>query len=348
MNMPCMSIFYKTSYGLGLSVCWSVRCYGSRSLSRIYLQNTDDPEFPKFKANYREFLLQRAHFMQPIVINDDTVQQKIHSTYRLQYLKDVILGRALDDSTFNVLNSCIIFNQIDIINHVQHDERFLAELVALFIRPAGTKGKGKDKESDMEVDKSPEAPSPMNGVVSPSASSSTGAQASQSEETADVERKKEIILLLQQLCVMGKNVQLPARIGLFRTLVERGVLYAVQWALCRPEKHIVFTAGEILSVLLDHHILSIRTHILTQALALGQPTGDFAGLVSHEQIKVPDVTNGGPAPFKETLSQVLCRMLINTQDLGLQTLLADAIRLLVDVPPPETAIPPEVQVRTAV
>lgn len=282
--------------------------------------------------------------MQPIVINDETVQLKIHATYRLQYLKDVILGRALDDSTFNVLNSYIIFNQIDIINHVQHDERFLSEVVSLFIRPAGAKGKGKEKENEMEVDKPPGAPPSVNGVVSPSAGPSSVSPVTHSDESADVDRKKEIILLLQQLCVMGKNVQLPARIGLFRTLVERGVLYAVQWALCRPEKHMVFTAGEILSVLLDHHILSVRMHILIQALALGQPTGDFAGLVNNDQIKVPDVTNCGPPPFKETLSQVLCRMMVNTQDMGLQTLVADALRLLVDVPPPEPAPPPEVQV----
>ncbi|EJD01533.1 DUF625-domain-containing protein [Fomitiporia mediterranea MF3/22] len=301
-----------------------------------------DPEFPKFKANYREFLLQRSHFVQPITIRDEAIQRKIHATYRLQYLKDVILGRALDDSTFNVLNSCIIFNQMDIINHIMRDEPFLAELVFLFIKPTGTKGKEREKDSDMEIDKPSEATT-VNGVVASSAGPSSSPQASHSDESTDVERKKEVILLLQQLCIMGKNVQLPTRINLFRTLVERGVLYAVQWALCRTEKHIIFSAGEILSVLLDHHALSIRNHILTQGVALKQPTGNFETLMNQENSEIPDVTGGSPPPFKETLSQVLCRMMANSQDLALQTQFADALRLLVDVPAMEPQRPPEVQ-----
>src|ERR1700734_988517 len=93
----------------------------------------DDPEFPTHKANYREFLQTTSSFHQPICIRDETIQRKIHHTYRLQFLKDVVLARALDDSTFNVLNSCIIFNQIDIITHVQQDPMFLRDVVRLFI-----------------------------------------------------------------------------------------------------------------------------------------------------------------------------------------------------------------------
>ena len=284
--------------------------------------------------------MQRSQFVQPVVIKNDEIQRKIHATYRLQYLKDVILGRALDDSTFSVLNSCIIFNQIDIINHIQRDEHFLAELVSYFIHPAGAKGKEKEKGGNMEVDKPPGDSPAVNGVVSPSPGPSSS-QANPVDDNADVDRKKEIVALLQQLCVMGKNVQLPTRIALFRTLVERGVLYAVQWALCRPERHIISTAGEILSVLLDHHSQSVRNHILTQAVTLGQPTNGTENGVSPEHAKIPDVTNGGPAPFKETLSQVLCRMMANSQDLAVQTQIADALRLLVDTPPEPPVPPPE-------
>jgi protein phosphatase-4 regulatory subunit 3 len=51
---------------------------------------------------------------------------------------------------------------------------------------------------------------------------------------------------------MGKNVQLPARMALFRTLVDRGVLFAVQWALNLPEKddankEMFAAAGEVLT-----------------------------------------------------------------------------------------------------
>ncbi|KAH8118659.1 DUF625-domain-containing protein [Phellopilus nigrolimitatus] len=294
-----------------------------------------DPEFPKYKANYREFLLQRSRFVQPIVIDDQGVQRKIHHTYRLQYLKDVILGRALDDSTFNVLNSCIIFNQIDIINHVQQDEHFLSELVSLFIHPENGKGKGKEKEEDssMEVDRPLDKSPGINGSGSSPRAGLLSSQPHTSQDHDDTDRKKEVISLLQQLCVMGKNVQLPTRINLFRTLVERGILYAVQWALCRPEKHLVNTAGEILAVLLDHHTLSVRNHVLSQAVGLGQPNGHSEAMVGQDPIKALDVVlNGSPPPFKETLTQVLCRMLANSHDLALQNQLADALRMMTDVP----------------
>ena len=44
-----------------------------------------------------------------------------------------MLARAIDDSTFNVLNSSIIFNQIDIITHVQNDQAFLREIAGMFM-----------------------------------------------------------------------------------------------------------------------------------------------------------------------------------------------------------------------
>src|SRR3984957_4421338 len=103
----------------------------------------DDPEFPAHKANYREFLHQTSRFHQPIPIHDDPILRKIHHTYRLQFMKDVVLARALDDSTFNVLNSCIIFNQIDIINYVQQDPMFLRDVVRLYVDEDMLQGGGK-------------------------------------------------------------------------------------------------------------------------------------------------------------------------------------------------------------
>lgn len=93
----------------------------------------DDPEFPLHKANYRDFLKNTLRFHNPIHIADESIRRKIHHAYRLVFLKDVVLVRVLDDSTFNVLNSCIIFNQIDIITYVQQDPSFLSNIVKLYV-----------------------------------------------------------------------------------------------------------------------------------------------------------------------------------------------------------------------
>jgi protein phosphatase-4 regulatory subunit 3 len=65
-------------------------------------------------------------------MKDPIIRKKIRHTWRLQYLKDVVLARILDDPTFSVLNSLIFFNQVDIINHIQANAGFLKELFAIF------------------------------------------------------------------------------------------------------------------------------------------------------------------------------------------------------------------------
>lgn len=65
-------------------------------------------------------------------IRDARIREKIRHTWRLQYLKDVVLARILDDPTFSVLNSLIFFNQVDIVQHLQTNGAFLKELFGLF------------------------------------------------------------------------------------------------------------------------------------------------------------------------------------------------------------------------
>lgn len=67
-----------------------------------------------------------------VKIEEPLIRRKIHYTYRLQYLKDVVLARILDDPTFSVLNSLIFFHQVDIVQHVQSNGPFLKELFGIF------------------------------------------------------------------------------------------------------------------------------------------------------------------------------------------------------------------------
>lgn len=92
----------------------------------------DDPDFPSHKANHRQYLSDNSRFKEVVKIEDPHIRRKIHYTYRLQYLKDVVLARILDDPTFSVLNSLIFFNQVDIVQHVQGNGAFLKELFGIF------------------------------------------------------------------------------------------------------------------------------------------------------------------------------------------------------------------------
>ncbi|KAL6704893.1 Platinum sensitivity protein [Coniothyrium glycines] len=91
-----------------------------------------DPDFPLHKANHRQYLSDESKFKEVVRIEDDNIKRKIHYTYRLQYLKDVVLARILDDPTFSVLNSLIFFHQVDIVQHLQANGSFLKELFSIF------------------------------------------------------------------------------------------------------------------------------------------------------------------------------------------------------------------------
>ncbi len=94
-----------------------------------------DPDFPSHKANHRDWLSNQGRFKEVVHIEDETVRRKIHQTYRLQYLKDVVLARILDDPTFSVLNSLIFFNQVEIVQHLQSNAKFLGDLFGIFTDP---------------------------------------------------------------------------------------------------------------------------------------------------------------------------------------------------------------------
>ncbi|KAH7076002.1 component of IIS longevity pathway SMK-1-domain-containing protein [Paraphoma chrysanthemicola] len=91
-----------------------------------------DPDFPLHKANHRQYLADESKFKEVVKIEDESIKRKIHYTYRLQYLKDVVLARILDDPTFSVLNSLIFFHQVDIVQHLQANITFLKELFSIF------------------------------------------------------------------------------------------------------------------------------------------------------------------------------------------------------------------------
>src|SRR6266542_2891188 len=101
--------------------------YAHRPLScRFNCANysADDPDFPTHKANHRQYLSDKTRYKEVVPIKDPIILRKIRHTWRLQYLKDVVLARILDDPTFSVLNSLIFFNQVDILQHLQANTPF--------------------------------------------------------------------------------------------------------------------------------------------------------------------------------------------------------------------------------
>ena len=72
-------------------------------------------------------------FKEVIPIDSEELKEKIHQTYRIQYLKDVVLARSLDDQTFSTLHSFIVFNQMEIVSHLKSDQKYLRQMFASFL-----------------------------------------------------------------------------------------------------------------------------------------------------------------------------------------------------------------------
>ncbi|KNZ59463.1 uncharacterized protein VP01_1727g2 [Puccinia sorghi] len=273
---------------------------------------TDDPEFGCQKASYHADLSDQTRFKEVVPIRDEQIKSKIHLTYRLQYFKDIILARIMDDSTFSIINSMLFFNQVEIVQYLHSSDHFMRELFGIF---------------DMETD--PQAGSSSSPIVGPPLPPSMISERADAklDDPALLDRKIDTILFLQQLCAMAKHLQAPSRISFFRSLAERGILKVVEFGLSKQnlthpvgsdssaeeqetktkelqeeEAMIKSVVCEILMTIIDYDPISVRGYCLKQR---------------QEETK--------------TLAESLIELLISEADLGLKVQLTDALRTLLDM-----------------
>lgn len=79
-----------------------------------------DPGKPA-PQRHRLFLKESANFKEIIPITNSDIINKIHQTYRVQYIADVILPppSVFDDNMLASVHSFILFNRIEIATHLQ-------------------------------------------------------------------------------------------------------------------------------------------------------------------------------------------------------------------------------------
>ncbi|KAK8661817.1 hypothetical protein V6N13_091409 [Hibiscus sabdariffa] len=93
-----------------------------------------DPAVPEVQQ-YRKFLKEHVVFKEAIPVKNPVVLSKIHQTYRVGYLKDVVLARVLDAATAASLNSIIHSNNAIVISLLKDDSAFIQELFARLRSP---------------------------------------------------------------------------------------------------------------------------------------------------------------------------------------------------------------------
>ncbi|XP_048615351.1 serine/threonine-protein phosphatase 4 regulatory subunit 3 isoform X3 [Brassica napus] len=94
-----------------------------------------DPGVPH-SQHHRNFLKEHVVFKEAIPIKDPLVLSKIHQTYRIGYLKDVVLARVLDDAIVANLNSVIHANNAIVVSLLKDDSTFIQELFTRLKSPS--------------------------------------------------------------------------------------------------------------------------------------------------------------------------------------------------------------------
>ncbi|GAA6025606.1 hypothetical protein JCM11491_001426 [Sporobolomyces phaffii] len=298
-----------------------------------------DPDFPSMKASYKSHLSSPKAFISLVPIASATLVSKIHQTHRLHYLKDVILARILEDSTFSMLNSAIYFNEVEIVNEVVTGERELVGKVFDILNgdddedaaAGGVKGKGKERElGPKRTEIGPELPPPDDKPLK-SEEDEVDERASEggAGRRRRGERKQHAIQFLAQLSHMAKNLQLPLRTSLYRTLVERGLLAALENALrFANDSRDVGLRGQVIAIwmsVVDLDAKDVRAYCLKQGKdkEAENETAAATGAAASEE-------DNDAAKLRQTMLGGLIETFKVEPDLGTKTHLAEALRVLLD------------------
>ncbi|ODV95496.1 hypothetical protein PACTADRAFT_50212 [Pachysolen tannophilus NRRL Y-2460] len=92
-----------------------------------------DPEFPTFKSNHRAYLKDESKFKEVLPVDNKDIINKIKQSFNLQFLKDVVLAKLLDDSIFSFIQASIYFNQVEVIKYLQEENnKFMESLFELY------------------------------------------------------------------------------------------------------------------------------------------------------------------------------------------------------------------------
>ncbi|KAH8243976.1 hypothetical protein KR032_011880 [Drosophila birchii] len=105
-----------------------------------------DPSVAQPKK-HRQYLKQLAKFREAVPIKNQDLLAKIHQTFRVQYIQDIILPTPsvfVEDTMLNTLSSFIFFNKVEIVTMIQDDERFLLDVFAVLTDAATGDTKRRD------------------------------------------------------------------------------------------------------------------------------------------------------------------------------------------------------------
>ena len=82
----------------------------------------------EFRGRYRSFVQGDMNLKEVVPITDATSRSKIIQAHRIMYVRDTILPKTLDDSTFSTLSSMYLFNIVEVLLVLHQDQAFFRKL----------------------------------------------------------------------------------------------------------------------------------------------------------------------------------------------------------------------------
>ena len=123
------------------------------------------------RPHHRRFL-RAVKFRQAVPLGGrgEALEDRAHQTFRLQFLRDVLLPRALDDSFVSLASSIITANHLALVMTLSKDDTFLTELLAVLRDPTRRSKRrvnilARSRRRGREAAKRATSPPPARGAV---------------------------------------------------------------------------------------------------------------------------------------------------------------------------------------
>ncbi|GAB2294281.1 hypothetical protein Dimus_028493 [Dionaea muscipula] len=134
-NIDSLHMLYKIIKGIILLNSQQIfeKIFGDDLIMDIIGCLEYEPDVPR--VHHRSFLNEHVVFKEAIPIKNRVVLSKIHQTYRVGYVKDVVLPRVLDEATVATLTSMMHANNAIVVSLLKDDNTFVQELFAKLKSP---------------------------------------------------------------------------------------------------------------------------------------------------------------------------------------------------------------------
>jgi len=105
--------------------------FSERHVVQVVAALEYDPHVPEeARVRHRDHVKGTMSLKEVVPILDPVCRSKILQSYRIAYVKDVILARSLDDATYATLSSLQLFSTVEVLLSLQGDKRFFPDLFA--------------------------------------------------------------------------------------------------------------------------------------------------------------------------------------------------------------------------